>query len=485
MKMKMMKINFRVNINSGVSSLLLVLGIILVFTNQSWAHIRLPQVLASNMVLQQKSDVNFWGWADPGEKVIITTSWNSKKDSVVTDGNGKWKIVVQTPAAGGPYTVSLKGNNQLLLENIMIGEVWICSGQSNMEMNYHWGLPQMKEDFKESNNSNIRFFHIPRSTAFHPQERSEGSWVVSDSINVRSFSAVAWYFGKRLEKELGVPVGLIHASWGGTPAEAWTPAHVIESVQDLKDAAKRLGSSNHWPVQPGLAYNAMIAPLTSFVIGGAIWYQGESNTHTNSTYHQLFSSMILSWREQWKKDFPFLYVQLAPYSYGNKNVGALVREAQEKTLSVPKTGMVVTTDIGGDTTDIHPRNKRDVGYRLAGIALSDVYGKKLDSKSIRFHEMKIQGQKVILNFTPGHRVVQQGRNILGFQIAGSDQVFHEAIAKLAGNEIHVWHDMIKEPVAVRYAFSNTALGNVAGGNGLPLAPFRTDNWKVDTSPVKK
>ncbi len=452
---------------------------------QGYANIRLPEVLASNMVLQQKSGVNFWGWADPGEKVFITTSWNGKKDSVVTDGNGKWKIVVQTPGAGGPFTVLLRGNNQVSLENIMIGEVWICSGQSNMEMNYYWGLPQMNEDFKEANNSNIRFFHIPRSTAFFPQERSEGRWAVSDSAKVKSFSAVAWYFGKRLQKELGVPIGLIHASWGGTPAEAWTPAHVIESVEDLKNAAKRLGSSNHWPVQPGLAYNSMIAPLTSFVIGGAIWYQGESNTGTASTYHQLFSSMILSWREQWKKDFPFLFVQLAPYSYGKKFEGALLREAQEKTLSVPKTGMVVTTDIGGDTTDIHPRNKRDVGYRLAGIALSDVYGKKLDSKSIGFHEMKINGQKVILKFTPGQQPVQKGRNVLGFQVAGSDQVYHEAIAQIVGNEIHVWHDLVTEPVAVRYAFSNTAVGNIAGQNGLPLAPFRTDNWKVDTSPVKK
>ena len=481
----MIKYNFiRARLFRKVIKLSMVMTLLFI-CQYVYANIRLPEVLSSNMVLQQKSGVNIWGWADPGEKVLITTSWDGKKDSVVTDGNGKWKIIVQTPGAGGPYSVSLKGNNQINLENVMIGEVWVCSGQSNMEMNFYWGLPQMNEDFEDANNSNIRFFHIPKSTALLPQERSEGRWEVSDSNNVKSFSAVAWYFGKRLQKELGVPIGLIHASWGGTPAEAWTPAHVIESVQDLKDAAKRLGSSNHWPVQPGLAYNSMIAPLTSFVIGGAIWYQGESNTGTASTYHQLFSNMILGWRAQWKKDFPFLYVQLAPYSYGRRNEGALLREAQEKTLSVPKTGMVVTTDIGGDTTDIHPRNKRDVGYRLAGIALSDVYGKALDSKSIRFHEMKISGQKIILKFTPGQQPVQKGRSVLGFQVAGKDQVFLEAIAQVVGNEIHVWHDLVTEPVAVRYAFSNTALGNIAGKNGLPLAPFRTDNWKVDTSPVKK
>ncbi|RYF77316.1 MAG: sialate O-acetylesterase, partial [Chitinophagaceae bacterium] len=249
------------------------------------------------MVLQQKAVVKLWGWADPGEKLVITTSWNNRVDSSKTDGNGRWHLNMETPAAGGPFTILIKGNNTITLENVLIGEVWICSGQSNMEMNYYWGLPQMREDIPTAASQNIRFFHIPKSTATTPQQQGEGSWVPCDSNAVKWFSAVAYYFGKKLNADLNVPIGLIHASWGGTPAEVWTPAEKVESNPTLKEAAQKLTPSDSWPIVPGYTYNAMVAPIVPFNIAGAIWYQGESNTGTAATYHELFSVMIRSWRE--------------------------------------------------------------------------------------------------------------------------------------------------------------------------------------------
>ncbi|HVF95859.1 MAG TPA: sialate O-acetylesterase, partial [Flavisolibacter sp.] len=304
------------------------------------ANIRLPAVLGDNMVLQRNATVKLWGWGEPNEKIVITTSWNGRIDSVRTNETAKWQISVATPAAGGPFTITFKGYNTVVLQNIMIGEVWVCSGQSNMEMNFRWGIPQMKADIASANKSAIRFFTVPKATAQTPQERGEGAWLVSDTNTVKSFSAVAYYFGEKLQAELNVPIGLIQAAWGGTPAEVWTPANVVEGDVTLQTAALKLKKANGWPIAPGSTYNAMIAPVEKYEIAGAIWYQGESNTETASTYQQLFSSMIKSWRQKWGKEFPFYYVQLAPFTYGNNLIGAQLREAQTKTLLVPKTGMV-------------------------------------------------------------------------------------------------------------------------------------------------
>ncbi len=450
----------------------------LLITSAASAHIRLPAVISDNMVLQQKSSVQLWGWGDPGEKVRITTSWNQRTDSTVVDGNAKWKLEMNTPSAGGPFTITINGNNTIELKNVLVGEVWVCSGQSNMEMNYYWGLPQMKADIPNAYNSNIRFFHIPRSTAAAPQEHGEGNWVVCDTNNVKHFSAVAYYFGKKLQEELNVPIGLIHSSWGGTPAEAWTPAEVVLSSDTLLLAAQQLKASPYWPTSPGFAFNGMLAPVTPFRIAGTIWYQGESNTGTASTYQQLFTSMIKAWRRQWNTELPFYFVQLAPYNYGNNRIGAFLREAQLHSLSLPGTGMVVTTDLADDTTDIHPRNKRDVGLRLANLALSKTYGQtSLASESPMFDEMRFLKNRIILSFHHApNGLMQKGKTIQGFMIAGPDRVFYQAQAKIENNEITVWHPSVKQPVAVRYAFTNTAIGNVFSKEGLPLAPFRTDEW---------
>jgi sialate O-acetylesterase len=451
-----------------------------------FANIRLPSILGSDMVLQQNSSVKLWGWGDAGEKVRVTTSWAGKVDSTSVDGNGKWVLSIQTPTAGGPHSVTIKGNNIIELTNVMIGEVWICSGQSNMEMSYSWGMPAMKQDVESAFNSNIRFFQVPKTTALFPQENVGGHWTNCDSNTLKYFSAVAYYFGKKLNADLNVPVGLINASWGGTPAEAWTPSPIVYKDTILVRASRELKTSPWWPVTPGYSFNGMIAPLTNFSIAGAIWYQGESNTGTASTYTRLFTSMIEAWRSSWSKEFPFYFVQLAPFSYGNRNIAALLREAQTKTLVLHKTGMVVTNDLGDDTTDIHPKNKKDVGFRLAKLALVKNYGVSIPGAvSPSFRSMRLNGdQAVVALENIGTGLMHEGKTITGFSVAGEDQQFYPASARISGATIVVSSKDVRVPVAVRYAFSNTAIGNVFSREGMPLSPFRTDNWDVDTSPVR-
>lgn len=457
-------------------------SIVLVCVNFLWgdanADIRLPAIISNNMVLQQQSSVKLWGWGEPTEKLVVTTSWNRNIDSTMVNENAKWQLSIQTPAAGGPYSITIKGNNTIVLENILIGEVWICSGQSNMEMNYYWGIPQMKEEMSFTNNSSIRFFTIPKTTAENPQERGQGAWIQSDSNTVKSFSAVGYYFGKKLNTELDVPIGLINASWGGTPAEVWTPEEIINSDNILSEASQKLKPSKAWPITPGYTFNGMISPITNFSIAGSIWYQGEGNTETANSYQLLLTSMIKAWRQNWQKEFPFYFVQLAPFNYGNNHIAALLREAQTKTLSLSKTGMAVITDLADDTTDIHPKNKKDVGYRLAALALVDNYNKQLVSyKSPLFKTMEIEKSTIHLFFDADVSDFKiNGKSPAGFYIAGADKIFYPAQIKLRDDRIIASSKKVKSPVAVRYAFSNTAIGNIFNSDGLPLAPFRTDDW---------
>ena len=440
--------------------------------------LRLPAVISSNMVLHQKSSVKLWGWGDPGEKILIHRSWDDKTDSTIVHENTKWELTINTPAAGGPFTITIKGHNTIVLENILIGEVWVCSGQSNMAYTYDWGLPQMKEDLPAAFNPNIRFFNVPETASDAPQEDSKAQWTICDSNTIKSFSAVGYYFGRKLHQDLNVPIGLISASWGGTPAETWTPAELVDNDPVLKQAATKQTYSKGWPIKPGLAYNGMIAPLINYDIAGTIWYQGESNVGMANTYHQLFSTMIGAWRKNWNKEFPFYYVQLAPYSYGDNYFAALLREAQTKTLSLPKTGMVVISDLA-DTLDLHPKNKKEVGIRLAKFALADTYGKnEPGAKSPLFTSMEIQKDKLVLSFEHAEGgFVTKGNIPLGWFVAGQDRKFYPASIQISNEQIIVSNKNVKEPVAVRYAFSNTAVGNMFTKHGLPLAPFRTDDWE--------
>lgn len=461
---------------------------IFLWCTPAMADVRLPGILSDNMVLQQKSQAKLWGWSAPDEKIRITTSWNNQVDSVTASGDAKWEIKIATPAAGGPYSITIKGNNTIELKNIMIGEVWVCSGQSNMEWSYNHGVKQMESELPTSQNSNIRFFHIPKSTSDYPQDDCTASWTECNPETLKNFSAVGYYFGKQLQEQLGVPVGLIHSNWGGTAAEVWTPEDAIDNNPVLKDAASKIGESKWWPNLPGKAYNAMIAPITSFGIAGVIWYQGESNAGTASTYDELMRTLIVSWRKEWNKELPFYYVQIAPFAYGNKNIAALLREAQSKTMHYPKTGMVVVTDLVDNINDIHPQNKKDVGKRLASWALAETYGiKNITYKSPAFRKMEINKERATIYFDHapnGLMLKTRDKNVTEFYIAGSDRKFYPAKAKISGDQIILSAREVKNPVAVRFGFSNTAMPNIFSKEGLPITPFRTDNWEVDTGKVE-
>lgn len=448
----------------------------------TWAtgQIRLPAVIASNMVLQRNSTVQLWGWAHAGEKVRVHTSWNNSLDSTVTTRDAKWRITIKTPEAGGPYTITLQGNNLVKLENVLIGEVWVCSGQSNMAWSSYQGLKDVIAEFPTCADSKMRFFQIPNTTAEYPQDDCSATWAVCDSNTLKGFSAVGYFFGKKLRQDLDIPIGLINTSWGGTPAEVWTPAPEVEKDAALKEAAAKLTPSNGWPGTPGYTYNAMIAPITSFSIAGAIWYQGESNAGTASTYTKLMGTMISAWRKAWNKEFPFYFVQIAPYNYGKGTIkGALLREAQTETLQFPHTGMAVITDLVADTGNIHPTNKHDVGLRLANWALSDTYGKTgIAYKSPQFNQMEKKDNKIVLHFDNAEDgLVLKGKKAEQFFIAGADRQFVPADVLVKGNTVTVSAKTVKQPEAVRFGFTNTAIGNIFSKAGLPVNPFRTDNWE--------
>jgi sialate O-acetylesterase len=453
----------------------------LLLTFSGFAEVRLPAVISDNMVLQQQSSVALWGWSNPSEKIIVTTSWNNKTDSVYATRDAKWKITVPTPVAGGPYTITIKGGKVIILRNVMIGEVWVCSGQSNMEYHsFYQGSTDIQPELKNALNNNIRFFLEPKATSQYPQDDGKGQWTVCDSNTLKSFSQVAYFFAKRLNKELNVPIGLIEAAWGGTPAEVWAPAEVVNSDDTLREAAHKQTAQRGWPFWPGYAYNAMIAPVTNYNIAGALWYQGESNVVAPSSYGRLLTGMIKSWRKAWNKDFPFYYVQIGPFTYGGKS-GSLLQEQQTAVQAVENTGMVVITDLVPDTTDIHPPMKRAVGERLSNWALAKTYHKSgIAYASPLYKSMEVKGDKATIAFDfAGDGLVTKDGAVKQLYIAGNDKTFYPAEATIRGNKLTVWSDRVKEPVAVRFAFSSAAVGNLFSKSGLPVTPFRTDSWSVN------
>jgi len=459
---------------------------LLVYTSL-WPNIRLPAVIGSHMVLQQKSEVRIWGWCDVSEQVKLKANWDTSTYTTTGSTSAKWEIKISTPDAGGPYQIAIQGNNRIILDDVLIGEVWICSGQSNMEMSMGWGLPY-KDEAANATDKNIRFFNIPRTTADYPQDDARAEWVVCNPEDMKKFSAVAYFFGKSLRQNLDVPVGLIEAAWGGTPAEAWTPIDAINSNSVVKEAAAKLSPVPWGPVVPAAIYNAMIYPVTKYSITGAIWYQGEANVKGASTYSDLLTTLINSWRKSWQKDFPFYYVQIAPYAgYGDSSSSAFLREAQTKTLTTPKTGMVVITDLVDNISDIHPKMKKEVADRLANYALAETYGKKdIVYKSPLYRGMRIEKDKVLVFFDNAEKgLMSRGDTLSEFYIAGTDKNFVPANAKINKNSVIVWSKTVKVPAAVRFAFRNGAQPNLFSKEGLPVNPFRTDDWDVQITLNKK
>jgi len=444
-----------------------------------FANIRLPAIIGSHMVLEQKSKVTIWGWCEPGEKVQLKAGWDTATYSTTGSWAAKWSIQLQTPAAGGPYNISINGNNSIVLGDVMIGEVWVCSGQSNMEMSMNWGLPY-QDEVNKATNTKIRFFHIPRTSSDYPQEDVKAKWVVCNPEDMKNFSATGYFFGKKLQEKLNAPIGLINSSWGGTPAETWTPKEFVENDPVLKTAADKLKPSQWWPVKPGLAYNAMIYPLISYSIAGTIWYQGESNVGAAPTYTSLFTTMIGAWRKAWQKEFPFYFVQIAPFAgYGDSSGAAFLREAQTKTLALPNTGMVLTSDLVDNINDIHPKMKKEVGERLADLALAEAYGQKnIVYKIPMYKNMQVEKNKIRIYFTNAENGLIGKGPLTEFYIAGEDKNFVVASAKIEGNSVVVWSKDVPKPVAVRFGFRNGAILNLYNKEGVPVNLFRTDDWPV-------
>lgn len=650
---------------------------LLIAVNITFADVRLPALIADYMVLQQGMDAHLWGWAEPGEKIRVKGSWQTAERSTVADKEGKWKVALDTPQAGGPYKIEIKTDeNAITVDNVMVGEVWVCSGQSNMQMslmengNWHKGVCNYQSEIAAADYPDIRLFTVKPKISTIPLDNCEGAWSQCSPETVAGFSATAYFFAREVYHKTKTPIGLIHTSWGGTPAESWTSRPTLESLKTYKqqlekvpvsvidtaaidtaayqknmtewetkrysmekdnqgfgkgyanlefhaddwktmslptaweslgddmningvvwfrkeinlppswagkDLALSLGpiedcdvtyfngqkvgsisyeTENYWqverrykvrgslvregkniiavrvfddrgegglngkkeqlnvglvgtedsislagdwkykvesildtepvqPVQPinqdspTVLYNAMIHPLIPYRIRGAIWYQGESNHTMGHAYRTLFPAMIQNWRDAWGQgNFPFYYVQIAPFKYIEPMSAPFLREAQLMTLSLPNTGMVVTTDITDDVGDVHPRNKQDVGKRLALWALAKTYNEKqIVYSGPLYRSMRIKGDTIRIQFDhTGSGLVVRGNELTHFVIAGKDEHFRRAKAVIEGDTVVVSSDKVKKPAAVRFGWSNTAVPNLFNKEGLPASPFRTDDW---------
>jgi len=473
------------------------LALIFAVTLAARAEVRLPGIFSDNLVLQQGARVPVWGWADDGE--VVTVSFRSQIVRAKTK-HGKWLVKFNRLNAGGPDKIIVEGKNRIELNNVLVGEVWICSGQSNIE----WPLDKSfgaAADITASANPMLRLFLAPKTKADAPLEDIKAQWKECNPESSAGFSAVAYYFGRDLQKSLNVPVGLIETCWGGSPAEVWMSQRALASnpvyqrdILDSYAAALRktepAGPKSQRPAwKPAELYNGMISPLIPFAIKGAIWYQGESNEARAQQYGILLPTMIKAWRERWGEgNFPFGIVQLPNYRDQKPEPAdeawSFLREAQRRTtLTTPNSGLIVTIDIG-EAHDIHPKNKLDVGKRMALWALADVYGRKLTKSGPMFRTAKIAGSKIILTFDEageGLRI-RDGDKLDEFAIAGADRKWHWANARIVGKDrIEVWLDSTPQPLAVRYAFNNNPRHpNLTNETGLPAAPFRTDDWPGPT-----
>jgi len=495
------------------------------------AEVTLPAVICDNMVLQQQIKVPIWGWAEPGRQISVKGSWHDKVVKTTADKDGQWMVRLPAEKAGGPYEMTVQGQNTLHIKNILFGEVWIASGQSNMHMSlkpiipWHNGTLNFKEEIAQANYPNIRLFYVQRKAATEPLQDCTGDWQPCTPETVGDFSATAYFFGREIHKELNIPVGLIHSSWGGTPVEAWMKMETLKSDPDFKyildeyeqevkkypeaikqyeqkllewvkynvEARKRGDEPIEGPWEPGgpghrespsALYNAMIAPLIPYGIRGAIWHQGEANAIRAFQYRKLFPAMIRNWRADWGLgDFPFYFVQLCNLdisAYSDEitpDAWAELREAQFMTLSLPNTGMAVTIDIG-DANDIHPRNKQDAGKRLALWALAKTYDKNVVCSGPLYKSMKRLDDKIILQFdyVGSGLTSRTGKNLKGFAIAGNNREFFPAEATIVGDTVVVRAPEVADPVAVRYAWTDAPVCSLYNKEGLPASPFRTDDW---------
>ena len=463
------------------------------------AKVRLPQFFSDNMVLQQETECNIWGWVEPGKRVSITTSWDKKCHNVQANKDGRFGVTVKTPKAGGPYFIGFKDKDYVQISNVMIGEVWICSGQSNMEMPMKGYKAQPVEvatdELLSCNDDGLRLFYGKRFASLEPQQDLKGSWQPANLGSVREFSATAYYFGKALRKMLGVPVGLICTAYGGSACEAWMKADWLKAFPKVQQTITAEDVKKLEQRCPTALYNGQLKPLIGYGIRGTIWYQGEDNVPRYDFYAPLFARMIQGWREEWHQgDFPFYYCQIAPFAYDETDWAlynsALLREQQEKVESiVPNCRMAVLMDSGLKDC-IHPRKKYLAGERLALLALTNTYGVKNLPEFAKYKEVTFQNDTAVVSFDRSKEWVYfehvnsltktdaNGKTVSrNFEVAGSDRVFHPATKVWVNrNRVYVVCDDVKQPYAVRYAFKDWAVGDLMH-DGLPVSSFRTDDWE--------
>jgi len=453
------------------------------------AQIKVNPLFSDDMILQRNSEVAIWGKADANQKISIQSSWDKKKTNTQSDADGNWSVKIETPEAGGPYNINIKSSNSAVkLSNVLIGEVWIASGQSNMQMTLngytHEPVLGSLDMIANANNSNIRLFTFKRVTSKDPIRDVKGKWLVSNSENAAVFSAIGYSFAKYLNKVLDVPIGIINTSWGGTPAEAWTDSKtLVDNFKKSEIKNYREGKpKNH---DPSALFNGMINPLIPFKIRGALWYQGESNVRRANNYTKLMNVMIEGWRREWNQgSFPFYFVQIAPFRYSgsDNSESAYLREAQLKTmLQTKNSGMAVTLDIGNEFS-IHPDKKIIIGKRLAYWALAKDYKiKGIPFSGPVYKSIEIKEDKAIVDFDYAESgFIFLNSKINGFEIAGEDKVFYPASVKVMygkkNSTLTISSDKVKEPVAVRYGWKNYLKGDLYNTQGLPASSFRSDNW---------
>lgn len=481
------------------------------------ADVKLAAIFGDGMVLQQDVPVRIWGWAEPGEDV--TVSLGRERARVTTGGDGRWMCHLEPPNPGGPYDLTVRAGNTVRVSDVLVGEVWLCAGQSNMVMS----VGETEDAFAETaagNHPNIRMFTVSRHAAEKPQDDVAGAWVVCTPQTVGAYSAVAYYFGRALQQDLDVPIGLVNASWSRTRIEAWTRLAAQDTVADIKPVldewairikgehqkalsrwqrrsskAKAAGLPLTAPPSTALAthpddpppatlFNSMIAPLVPFGLRGVIWYQGESNGSGvfSHVYGVQLRTLIQDLRHVWNADdLPFVFVQLPNFGARQQEPveesgWVVVREAMLETLAVPGTGMVVTIDLGQSRT-VHPANKREVGDRLARCALGMNYCRDIEYSGPIYASMQQQGAKIAVWFDHvGSGLMALGDTLRGFAIAGEDRLFVWGDARIVGDHVEVSSPLVDHPVAVRYAWAANPECTLFNWEGLPASPFRTDRW---------
>jgi len=458
------------------------------------AKVSVPSIISDNMVLQQQTDAALWGTAKPGSKVVIRTSWDKRKTTVTADKeSGRWSARVRTPEAGGPYEITISDGEKLTLRNILIGEVWFCSGQSNMEMPVKGFDSQPVENsaetiFKARKSTLIRMCTVQRNSSTVPVDSSKGSWQEHTPEAVANTSACAYYFAQALNDALDIPIGILISDWGGSSIETWLSEEVFEKQFPTVDLGHLHGTKpvTHKYQNPCLLFNGMVNPLIPYTFKGMLWYQGETNRGHAKEYIAYQNAYIEMMRTLFQApDAPFYCVQIAPYKYGRPNnfeSGYFVEAQQKSVESMENCGMVVTCDIG-DFGLIHPRKKKEVGYRLAMLALEHDYGYSfLEADAPVYKSVEFREGKAYVKFDSGKETVGPRNTPLGgFEIAGEDKVFHPAKAEVWKEDLRaivVSSPDVPEPAAVRYCFRNWSVGTVYNNSGIPLAPFRTDDWNI-------